>query len=58
LRKVQASLERRGLLAMLAAPLMPVGPAAGLHYVAGVAPVGCLALAAAMVLAALVRTAA
>jgi uncharacterized membrane protein YdjX (TVP38/TMEM64 family) len=57
LRKVHALLERRGFLAMLAARLMPGVPATGLHYVAGVAPVGVPAFAAAMVLGALVRTA-
>ena len=57
LREVHALLERRGFLAMLAARLMPRVPAASLHYVAGVAPVGVLAFAAAMVLGALVRTA-
>ena len=50
LRKVHALLERRGFLAMLAARLMPGVPATGLHYVAGVAPVGVPAFAAAMVL--------
>jgi uncharacterized membrane protein YdjX (TVP38/TMEM64 family) len=43
LRKVHALLERRGFLAMLAARLMPGVPAASLHYVAGVAPVGVIA---------------
>jgi uncharacterized membrane protein YdjX (TVP38/TMEM64 family) len=57
LRKVHALLERRGFLAMLAARLMPGVPGTGLHYVAGVAPVGVPAFAAAMVLGALVRTA-
>jgi uncharacterized membrane protein YdjX (TVP38/TMEM64 family) len=57
LRKVHALLERRGFLAMLAARLMPGVSATGLHYVAGVAPVGVLAFAAAMVLGALVRMA-
>ena len=57
LRKVHALLERRGFLAMPAARLMPGVPAASLHYVAGVAPVGVPALAAAIVLGALVRTA-
>ena len=57
LRKVHALLERRGFLAMLAARLMPGVPATGLHYVAGVAPVGVPAFAAAMALGALVRTA-
>jgi uncharacterized membrane protein YdjX (TVP38/TMEM64 family) len=57
LRKVHALLERRRFLAMLAARLMPGVPAASLHYVAGVAPVGVPAFAAAMVLGALVRTA-
>jgi uncharacterized membrane protein YdjX (TVP38/TMEM64 family) len=57
LRKVYALLERRGFLAMLAARLMPRVPATGLHYVAGVAPVGVPAFAAAMALGALVRTA-
>ncbi len=49
LRKVHALLERRGFLAMLAARLIPGVAAASLHYVAGVAPVGVLAFAAAMV---------
>jgi membrane protein DedA with SNARE-associated domain len=40
LREVHALLERRGFLAMLAARSMPGGRATGLHYVAGVAPVG------------------
>jgi uncharacterized membrane protein YdjX (TVP38/TMEM64 family) len=40
-----------------AAQLMPGVPATGLHYVAGVAPVGVPAFAAAMALGALVRTA-
>jgi uncharacterized membrane protein YdjX (TVP38/TMEM64 family) len=40
LRKVHAVFERRGFLAMLAARLIPGVPATGLHYVAGVAPVG------------------
>jgi uncharacterized membrane protein YdjX (TVP38/TMEM64 family) len=57
LRKVHALLERRGFLAMLAARLMPGSPATGLRYVAGVAPVGVPAFAAAMVLGALVWTA-
>jgi hypothetical protein len=54
LRKVHALLERRGFLAMLAARLMPGVSATGLHYVAGVAPVGVPAFAATMVLGALV----
>ena len=41
------SLERRGFLAMLAARLRLGSPATGLHYVAGVAPVGVPAFAAA-----------
>jgi hypothetical protein len=52
LRKVLALLERRGFLPMLAARWMPRVPATGLHYVAGVAPVGVPAFAAAMVLGA------
>ena len=40
LRKVHALFERGGFPAMLAAPLMHGVPATGLHYVAGVAPVG------------------
>ena len=43
--------------AQLAARLMPGVPATGLHYVAGVAPVGVRAFAAAMALGALLRTA-
>jgi uncharacterized membrane protein YdjX (TVP38/TMEM64 family) len=50
-------LERRGFQAMLAARLMPGVPAASLHCVTGVAPVGIPAFAAAIVLGALVRTA-
>jgi uncharacterized membrane protein YdjX (TVP38/TMEM64 family) len=57
LRKVHVLLERRGFLAMLAAPFDARGPATGLHCVAGVAPVGVPAFAAAMALGALVRTA-
>ena len=49
--------RERGFLAMLAARLMPGVPATGLHYVAGVAPLGVPAFAAAMALGALVRTA-
>src|SRR5688572_29885362 len=41
---------------MLGARLTPGVPAASLHYVAGVAPVGVPAFAAALVLGALVRT--
>jgi uncharacterized membrane protein YdjX (TVP38/TMEM64 family) len=51
------SMNAAASLAMLAARLMPGVPATGLHYVAGVAPVGVPAFAAAMVLGALVRTA-
>jgi uncharacterized membrane protein YdjX (TVP38/TMEM64 family) len=43
--------------AQLAARLMPGVPATGLHYVAGVGPVGVPAFAAAMALGALLRTA-
>src|SRR5918992_3943131 len=53
LRKIHALLERRGFLTMLAARLMPGVPATGLHYVAGVAPVGVRAFAAAMTVGAL-----
>src|SRR4051812_21501174 len=49
LRKIHALPRRRGFLAMLAARLMPGVPATGLHYVAGVAPVGVPALAAILI---------
>ena len=58
LRTVHALLERRGFLAMLCRAVDARVPATGLHDVAGVAPIGVPAFAAAMVLGTLVRTAA
>jgi uncharacterized membrane protein YdjX (TVP38/TMEM64 family) len=56
LAKIDALLERRGFGAVLAARLMPGVPATGLHYAAGVSPVGVRAFAAAIAIGALLRT--
>lgn len=54
--RVQSLLERRGFQAVLAARLMPGMPATGLHYAAGVSPVGARPFAAAIAIGALLRT--
>ena len=56
-QRLHGLLERRGFLATLAGRLMPGVPATGLHYAAGVSPVGARAFAGAMVVGALLRTA-
>ena len=54
--RVHALLERRGFAAVLAARLTPGVPATGLHYAAGVSPVGARAFAGAIAIGALLRT--
>lgn len=56
LERVHALLERRGFAAVLAARLTPGVPATGLHYAAGVSPVGARAFAGAIAIGALLRT--
>lgn len=56
LSRAHEVVERRGFAAVLAARLMPGVPAGGLHYVAGVSPVGVGAFTAAIALGALLRT--
>lgn len=55
--RLHALLERRGLLAMLAARLMPGVPVTGLHYAAGASPVRIHAFAIAIAIGAVLRTA-
>ena len=55
-RRIHGLLEHRGFLTMLAARLMPGVPATGLHYAAGISPVGMRAFAGAITLGALLRT--
>jgi uncharacterized membrane protein YdjX (TVP38/TMEM64 family) len=55
-RRIQSLLERRGFAATLAARLMPGVPATGLHYAAGISPVGTRAFAGAITIGALLRT--
>jgi uncharacterized membrane protein YdjX (TVP38/TMEM64 family) len=55
-RRIHGLLERRGFLATLTARLMPGIPATGLHYAAGVSPIGTWEFAGAMALGALLRT--
>jgi uncharacterized membrane protein YdjX (TVP38/TMEM64 family) len=55
-RRIHGLLERRGFAALLAARLMPGVPATGLHYAAGISPVGTRAFAGAITLGALLRT--
>lgn len=57
LGRLHALLERRGFAAVLAARLMPGVPAAALHYAAGASPVRARAVALALALGALLRTA-
>jgi uncharacterized membrane protein YdjX (TVP38/TMEM64 family) len=54
--RIHDLLERRGFLTTLAARLMPGVPATGLHYAAGVSPVGTRAFAGAIAVGALLRT--
>jgi uncharacterized membrane protein YdjX (TVP38/TMEM64 family) len=54
--RIHGLLERRGFLATLTARLMPGVPATGLHYAAGVSPVGTWAFAGAITVGALLRT--
>jgi uncharacterized membrane protein YdjX (TVP38/TMEM64 family) len=56
LQRFHGLLERRGFLATLTARLMPGIPATGLHYAAGVSPVGGWAFAGAIAVGALLRT--
>lgn len=57
LGRLHALLERRGLLAVLAARLMPGVPVTGLHYAAGASPVRIGAFAIAIAIGAVLRTA-
>ena len=55
-RRIHGLLERQGFVATLAARLMPGIPATGLHYAAGISPVGARAFAGAITVGALLRT--
>ena len=55
-QRIHDLLERRGFLATLTARLMPGIPATGLHYAAGVSPIGTLPFAGAIAVGALLRT--
>ena len=56
LQRIHHLLARRGFVATLTARLMPGIPATGLHYAAGVSPVGTRAFAGAIAVGALLRT--
>lgn len=56
LTSLNAVMERRGFTALLAARLTPGLPAGGLHYAAGVSPVGVSSFVAAMAIGAVMRT--
>jgi len=54
--RLDGLLERRGFAATLAVRLTPGVPATGLHYAAGISPVGTRAFAGAIAIGALLRT--